>query len=274
MATRRIITPAILLMTRDMGESDLLVELFTRRSGVVVGIAKGAKKSRKRFVNTFDTANLITVKFYRPKGRELFLIEDASLMNPFPHLSRSIILLAYGEFTLELLREFAPEGESHADLFDGVSSFLSAVDEMGAKNERWNGSSIPSVEGLFWSYTLKFLKRLGINPLFDQCVRCGKRLNDNTSENGTDLFIPSAGGMVCKRCLLTREGGVPFSRGTIMALAKVADAPMEAAGRPSALKFTLSSLKEIRKGLLAFIRYQAGRSLKSADFIERYIGID
>ena len=80
--------------------------------------------------------------------------------------------------------------------------------------------------------------------------------------------------MVCKRCLLTREGGVPFSRGTIMALAKVVEAPMEAAGMPSALKFTLSSLKEIRKGLLAFIRYQAGRSLKSADFIERYLGID
>lgn len=257
-----------------MGESDLLVELFTRRSGIVVGVAKGAKKSRKRFVNTFDTANLITAKFYRPKGRELFIIEDASLIDSFPHLSISISLLAYCEFTLELLREFAPEGVPHPELFDGVSSFLSAVNEIGAKNERWNGSSIPSAEGLFWSYTLKFLEGLGISPLLKQCVRCGKGFRDYASENGADLFIPSAGGMVCARCLLTREGGVPFSRGTIMALAKAVEVPIEGVGRPSALKFTFSSLKEIRKGLLAFIRYQAGRSLKSADFIERYIRDD
>lgn len=278
MATRRTISPAILLTTREMGESDLLVELFTKSSGIVVGIAKGAKRSMRRFVNTFDTANLITAKFYRPKGRQLFIIEDASLIDSFPHLSRSICLLTYGEFTLELLREFAPEGVPQEELFDDVASFLSTIDGIGERMKGLNGSSIWSVEGIFWSHTLKFLKSLGIDPLFGQCVRCGRVFNVNTTNNndtnskntelGTALFIPSAGGMVCGKCLLSREGGVPFSKGTIMALIKIREVPME---RLSILKFTQGSLKEIRRGLLAFIRHQAGRSIKSADFMERYL---
>ncbi len=281
---RRTITPAILLMTRDMGESDLLVDLFTRDSGIIVGIAKGAKKSLKRFVNTFDTANLITAKFYRPNGRELFIIEDASLINSFPHLSNSMSLLAYGEFTLELIRQFAAEGVPQIKLFDAVVSFLSTIDVIDSTNERWNGSSTGAVEGLFWSHTLKFLEELGIAPLFGKCVRCGKEFNGNKIDNHTnlsyniskncspkgvlDFFVPSTGGMVCGGCLLSREGGVPFSKGTIMALIKVKDVPIE---RLAILKFTRDSLKEIRKGLMAFIRYQAGRSMKSADFIERYL---
>ncbi len=284
---RRTITPAILLMTRDMGESDLLVNLFTRDSGIVVGIAKGAKKSMKRFVNTFDMANLITAKFYRPNGRELFIIEDASLIDSFPHLSNSLNLLSYGEFTLELISQFAPEGVPQKKLFDAVSSFLTTINVIGSTNERWNGSSTGTVEGLFWSHTLKFLEELGIAPLLEKCVRCGKEFNSNKIDNITnlsynvsnnnthkgelDLFVPSAGGMVCNGCLLSREGGVPFSRGTIMALIKAKDVPIE---RLAILKFTRDSLREIRKGLMAFIRYQAGRSMKSADFIERYLKSD
>lgn len=276
MVTRRTISPAILLTTREMGESDLLVELFTRSSGVVVGIAKGAKKSMKRFVNTFDTANLITAKFYRPKGRELFIIEDASLIDSFPHLSGSIHLLAYGEFTLELLKEFAPEGVPQERLFDDVASFLSTIDGIGGRTGGANGSSMLSVEGLFWSHTVKFLRSLGIDPLFGQCVRCGRRFdadtaignNSNGAKAGSALFVPFAGGMVCGRCLLSREGGVPFSKGTILTLTKIREVPVE---RLSVLKFTRASLKEIRRGLLAFIRHQAGHSIKSADFMERYL---
>ena len=45
---------AIVLSTRVFGESDKIVRFFTLQSGKLTGIAKGGKKSQKRFMNTLE----------------------------------------------------------------------------------------------------------------------------------------------------------------------------------------------------------------------------
>jgi DNA repair protein RecO (recombination protein O) len=45
---------AIIMRTKEFGETDLLVTFFTQDKGRLKGIAKGARKSRKRFVNCLD----------------------------------------------------------------------------------------------------------------------------------------------------------------------------------------------------------------------------
>jgi len=45
------LTPAIVLRSRPFGESDKIVSFLTESYGKLTGIAKGAKRSRKRFVN-------------------------------------------------------------------------------------------------------------------------------------------------------------------------------------------------------------------------------
>ena len=44
-------TPAIVVRARVFGESDKIVTFLTRDLGKVAGIAKGAKNSKRRFVN-------------------------------------------------------------------------------------------------------------------------------------------------------------------------------------------------------------------------------
>jgi DNA repair protein RecO (recombination protein O) len=50
---------AIIMRTKEFGETDLLVTLLTPDKGRLKGIAKGARKSRKRFVNCLDVFSLV-----------------------------------------------------------------------------------------------------------------------------------------------------------------------------------------------------------------------
>jgi DNA repair protein RecO (recombination protein O) len=251
-AMRHTESAAIVLGTRDVGEADLLVTLLVRDTGRITGVAKAAKKSKRRFVNTFDTSHLIRVRFYRPRGRDLFLIEDAALVDPHPNAFGDVKSAAYGSLVIELVRELAPEEESSADLFDAAASFLALLDERGAR------------EDLLWLFVLRILKVLGLAPLFSSCVRCRKA---GWTDAGS-LFVPEAGGIVCAACLLPRDRGVALGRGTVAALTKALDIPLE---RLSRIALNTSSIVEARQALFSFIDHQTPRRLRSADFIERYL---
>ena len=45
---------AVVLRVSDLGESDKIVTLYGEQVGKVAGIAKGAKKSKKRFNNKLE----------------------------------------------------------------------------------------------------------------------------------------------------------------------------------------------------------------------------
>ncbi|MGA2109956.1 MAG: DNA repair protein RecO, partial [Syntrophorhabdales bacterium] len=55
---------AIVLSTRVFGESDKIVRFFTLESGKLTGIAKGGKKSQKRFMNTLELFNVINLEYF------------------------------------------------------------------------------------------------------------------------------------------------------------------------------------------------------------------
>ena len=43
---------AVVLRVSDLGESDKIVTLYSKQAGKVAGVAKGAKKSKKRVYQT------------------------------------------------------------------------------------------------------------------------------------------------------------------------------------------------------------------------------
>ena len=45
---------AIVLRVNDLGESDKIVTFYSKQEGKLAGIAKGAKKSKKRFSNKLE----------------------------------------------------------------------------------------------------------------------------------------------------------------------------------------------------------------------------
>ncbi|MBN1626048.1 MAG: recombination protein O N-terminal domain-containing protein, partial [Deltaproteobacteria bacterium] len=58
-----ISTQAIITRVREFGESDLMVTFFTPDAGRLRGVAKGALRSRKRFVNCLDAFSLVNLEY-------------------------------------------------------------------------------------------------------------------------------------------------------------------------------------------------------------------
>jgi DNA repair protein RecO (recombination protein O) len=56
-------TPAIVLRGRPHGESDKIVTFLTKDWGKVTGIAKGAKRSQRRFVNVLEPFTHVQLRF-------------------------------------------------------------------------------------------------------------------------------------------------------------------------------------------------------------------
>src|SRR5438067_9627088 len=71
---RELATSALVLRTRPYGESDRIVTLITEQHGKLVGIAKGAKNSRRRFAGTLEPFVRIRVVFRQRASELVFLL--------------------------------------------------------------------------------------------------------------------------------------------------------------------------------------------------------
>jgi DNA repair protein RecO (recombination protein O) len=72
---------AFVLRTLDYGESDRIVTFYTDEFGKLKGIAKGARRSRKRFANAIEMFSCSTIVFSRKNNQGLALIENCDVSN-------------------------------------------------------------------------------------------------------------------------------------------------------------------------------------------------
>ena len=68
-------TPAVILRLHPFGESDRLVTLLTRTYGKVRAIAKGARRSQKRFLGCLDHLNIVLVRYFEKRSGGLVRLE-------------------------------------------------------------------------------------------------------------------------------------------------------------------------------------------------------
>jgi len=73
-------TSAIVLRSRPFGESDKIVSFLTEKYGKITGIAKGAKRSRKRFVNSLEPFSLVNLRFQERSHSSLAFILSSELL--------------------------------------------------------------------------------------------------------------------------------------------------------------------------------------------------
>ncbi len=62
------LVPAIVLSVRNYGEADLLVTFLTPSRGLLTGMAKHAKKSRRRFAHCLEPLNRVDFFLSPPRG--------------------------------------------------------------------------------------------------------------------------------------------------------------------------------------------------------------
>jgi DNA repair protein RecO (recombination protein O) len=242
-------TRCLVLRTFDQGESDRVVHLYTETHGRVSAIAKGARRSKRRFPGTLEILSLVDVRLVDPPRAQLMRLESAKLVGAFEGITSSLGRYAIACQFLELLDRLTAEREAHPDLFHFAVGVLEVLRD--AEPDRLLAVLVLA----------KTLARLGYRPQLARCAVCGVEL---PVAAGHAAFLPAQGGAVCRTCAGPTEAAVSVR--LLRALEAGLRQPLRARG-----ELGLGARDVERAELLVerFFRFQIGTDLRSAPFLRQ-----
>jgi DNA repair protein RecO (recombination protein O) len=170
---------AIVLRTYPLRESDLLVTLFTRLEGKVKGVARAAKKSKRRFGGALEPLTYVRAFYDDREGQELARLDSCEVIeSPMATEISYARAVALGHVA-ELLDELLPDREAS----DAVFRLSLAVLQELRGAALW----MPLTYFELWMTRL-----MGFLPEFSECVVCGRSL-----EGGRAFWHALADGLMC-----------------------------------------------------------------------------
>lgn len=233
-------TRGLCLRVFEFRETSQVVWLYTRESGKVHAIAKGAKRPRSKFHGAFDLLGLYdTVRVVKPAGL-LDILTEAELVADFRRVRGDPDLFALGCYALELVERMTPEGQPSAALYDLLAGVLAA----------WNAGEADPGAALL-SFEAQALGVLGYRPRVTECGRCRRPVRGERA-----YFGARDGGAVCGSCVPRDPLRIVVRRGTLDAI--------EALSEGGRLDPAPAVRGELRYVLDSFVIYLAEQRLRSA----------
>lgn len=239
-------TPAIVLTVKDIGEADRLVTFLTPERGRLTGLAKHAKKSRRRFANVLEPLNRVEFFLSPRSGGDLEFLQKGELVRSYPALRRNLRRLGAAAVLAELAGELASPPDAAGPVFAALEEALSRLE---------NGAPPDS---LLAAFALHLLKLGGYAFQLTVCAVCGQKPVPPL------FFSIPRGAVVCGTC----QAGAPsplaaLNPGTWKLLRQAQEMPRDKLSR---LVFPAWQLSQSLAALRAFLRYHLGRELKSWSF--------
>jgi DNA repair protein RecO (recombination protein O) len=187
-----VVTDAIVLHAFDYLESSRILRIVTRDAGVRSVLARGARRSKKRFGSALDLYAQGVAQLQMKPGRELDTLSDFDVVRARPQLARQLSRFAGAGAIAELTLRFASDA-ADPGLFEAVESTLEAIGDAGPDEAR-----AVTLAGAW-----RVLRELGIAPTVDTCAECHAPVDGSA----TAMFSHPAGGTLCERCgHLARSG--------------------------------------------------------------------
>jgi DNA repair protein RecO (recombination protein O) len=241
---QQVESAAIVLDCRDHGESDKIITFFCKKLGRITGIAKGAKRSKKRFVNKLEIFSSLLITHTLPQDGRLAFIAEAELLDGFLTLRKDFPCYATASVIQEVILLATKDMESDDEVYPLLLwSFRNLA------NQRHPVSVL-----IF--FLIRFYAIIGYCPILANCHSCGKKLIENESYS----FYPQNGCIHCKKCNRGHKSTrIQLSCGTLRSLDMALKQPIE---RLQRLKFTEQSRQES----LSFLHFY-GRQLFQREII-------
>ncbi|MFZ0480737.1 MAG: DNA repair protein RecO [Terriglobales bacterium] len=155
---------AIVLRAYPLRESDLLVTLFTRAEGKVKGVARAAKKSKRRFGGALEPLTYVRA-FYDDRERQELARLDSCEVIESPMASEVTYARATAlAHVAELLDQLMPDREASDAVF---RLSLAVIQELRG----------PSLWMPLTYFELWMTRLMGFLPELTECVACGRPLD-------------------------------------------------------------------------------------------------
>lgn len=192
MQARRTSSPArvaqaLLLRRVEYGDSDLVVTLLTDTIGRVSALARGARKSVKRFGGVIEPMHTLQVAYDDRSSAELVVLREAKLLRARPFLVTSLERMQAAGQALGWVRKAAPPRTPEPQVWAAMEQLL---DQLATEEDTVSPRTRLAATGL------RLLSAFGWGIDFDRCVSCGK-----APAPGQAAAVDAArGGLVCRAC--------------------------------------------------------------------------
>lgn len=240
---------AIVLRTYPLRESDLLVTVFTRLEGKVSGIARAAKKSRRRFGGALEPLTYIRLTYEDRERRELSRLDACEVIES-PLTSEVSYPRAVGlGHIAELLDELSPDREPNDAVFRLALSVIRQIKGC----EIW----LPVTYFELWMARL-----MGYLPDLSECLACGRALNGSRV-----YFHALADGLMCPEHKRLASSEMSAESRALAGL--MLRAPLSKLERDHAVSMTKTSASDLRKFLLQTLERHIEKRLVTRGMLEK-----
>jgi DNA repair protein RecO (recombination protein O) len=235
----------VVLRTYRLGEADRIVVLMTQGEGKVRAVAKGVRKTKSRFGGRLEPFTHVDLSLYR--GRELDIITQAEVVDPFRSLREDYDRVVVGTAMLEAVDQVAQEREGAVRVFLLLVRALRALDV---------GPREPAV--LLDAFLLRLMALEGYRPALGECAGCGR-------SGDLRAFSTIRGGALCATC---RNGTESLLHpGTVPLLAHLLGADIDLVG--SGEHGGPFSRREAANLVKSYVEYHLDRRLRSYPLVSR-----
>lgn len=257
-------SPGLILRKTPFSETSLILKVYTRESGLITLMAKGAKRSKSRFAGLLDFFTLCQFLYPEKSRTDIHTLTEASLIRDFPRLKSDPGLQSLAHVYLELYLKYMAEPHRSPPHYAWLIERLESLE--GA-----DGDLRDHVLRLC-DFVLGLSTVSGFSPQFTACVQCGTPLMAaGVGRTGNLRFRMDAdlGGALCASCIGAGAGGGVIFTGRLLRWLNRIQEEGERAGH-----LPRSEESQAEAFLLAFLGRHAGgtRPVKSLEFYHQMIG--
>src|SRR5262249_32389504 len=170
---------ALILRTYPFHEADLLVTLFTRSEGKIRGVAKAAKRSKRRFGGALEPLTHVIAHWEEKEKQELARLDSCDILASPLTAEMTYPRVVALSYVAEVIDQLLPDREPSDDIFRLA---LAVVNHLRAESI-W----MPLTYFDLWIVRLN-----GLLPDPHECGMCGAVLNGSAA-----WFHPLADGLLC-----------------------------------------------------------------------------
>ena len=175
----------IVLRTRDLGEHDRLVTLYTRDLGRLTAVARGARRVRSRFGGALELFTWGDAVGFERAGRDLLQLDAFDIRRSFRGLREDLARVGQGARIVEVVMRLTAERDSQPASFGLLLRALRALETGAAARVQL-------------AFMLRFLDLAGHRPRLDRCGGCGRQV-----AGAPAAFDPLSGSVACTGCRTT-----------------------------------------------------------------------
>lgn len=246
-------SPGIMLRAIEYGDYDKIVTFFTLKEGKISVIAKGARKSIRRFAGILELFSILNVVWTYGRSRGLPILQEASVIQPFEQIRSDIMSTTYASYWCELVYQWMEQGQKQTSVYKLLQH---ALDQL-------NSGRLPD-KILHIIFQLRFMAENGFRPSFDHCTICRSSLE--RFERSCVTFNVRLGGVLCEKCGAGKGGHLSLSKGTIMLLRWILNAPLAKVCR---VRFSEQAVEESLNILEVFVPHHIGKEAKSLKLLKQ-----